>query len=222
MPPLWSPHGSENRDGVYGVLMAKEDLTKMSQKEFGKLLAQECPHLSYDPTGEPLSGNDPSLPYAQRVWGRLFIDSGWYPLVLRTAKKVEAEITKLPEESRQYYYIGQVKEKYAGLKFYVHTPCGPHPGSPKYNREPREADPGWDPGTLNRIQQITREADEESYGICERCGKPGQPRQYGWMLTHCDDCFDPEELEPDAWDGCIVVDDTHVHGPSGSMPLEGD
>lgn len=213
---MWRTHGSEALHGLYGVLMTTQDLTKMSAKEFGKLLAQECPHLSYDPEGEPLAGSDPFDKTVTRVWGRLFINSGWYRLVLRTAKKIEAEINTLPEEDRKHYYIGQVKEKYAGMKFYTRTPINPWKSGPMA----REAGPGWDAAVCQAIKDIVKEADAESYGICEECGKPGQPRMYGWELTHCDDCFKPEELNADAWDGCIAIDENRVHSEHGSFEIE--
>lgn len=190
------------------------DLAKFNAKEFGALLAKECPCLSFDPKGRPLAGNDPFLPFDQRVWGRLSISSGWYDLVLRTARLIEAEIQRVPEADRKFYYIGLVKEKYAAMQFVTHTPCGPYPGNPTYDAPPREAEPGWNPGVCEAVEQIQKEAHEASLGVCEACGKPGEARGYSWMLTHCDDCYDPEkEAEgAEAWEGCIALDGDRLIG----------
>lgn len=59
--------------------------------------------------------------------------------------------------------IYQVKEKFGGLRFYI--------GS----------------GTDAIHKRIT-EAENESYSICERCGKPGTLYQTGWWKTLCPDC----------------------------------
>jgi hypothetical protein len=218
-----STYGSTSWHGVYGVLMTKEEWDKKtkSMQDFGKVLVQECPHVGHSPEGEPLAGSgvqviDGKL-HSPEVYGRLFINEGWFPLVLRTAKKIEAEIMKLPEEDRQYYYIGQVKEKFAGLKFYMHTPCGAYVN---YEGVPKLAEPGWNKAAIQIIQQITDDADRESYGICEECGKPGEPRMYSWQLTHCDDCFKSDDLCPDAWEGCIVIEPNRVHSEHGSFPIE--
>ena len=194
-----------------------------SMQDFGKVLAQECPHVSYSPEGEPLAGSgvhfiDGKI-QSPKVYGRMFLNEGWYPLLLRTAKKIEVEIMKLPEEDRQYYYLGQVKEKFAGLKFYMATPSGAYV---TYEGVPVEAEPGWDKSTVAVISRITQDADDESYGICEGCGKPGETRMYSWMLTHCDDCFKPEEVDKDSWDGCIVIEENRVHSEHGSFPIESE
>jgi hypothetical protein len=203
--------------------MTKEDWDKKnkSKQDFAKVLAKECPHVSHSPEGEPLAGDGPQMIdgklHSPKVWGRLFISDGWFPLVLRTAKKIEAEINKLPEADRQYYYVAQVKEKFAGLKFYMHTPCGAYVS---YEGVPVDAEPGWDQRTIKAIEQIVGEADQESYSICEDCGKPGEPRMYSWERTHCDECFKPDELCPEAWKDCIVIEPNRVHSEHGSFPIE--
>ena len=64
-----------------------------------------------------------------------------------------------PEDVR----VTDVKEKFGGLRFYV-------------GAAPEEYD------------DLIIEAEEESYTICERCGKPGELRPGGWIYTLCDDC----------------------------------
>lgn len=165
------------------------DLAKLNSHEFGIVFATECPCLSFDPKGEPLSGSDPFDKTIPRVWGRFFFDPGWNDLALRTARRIEAEIQKVPEPDRKFYYLSQIKNKYALMEFHTHTPLCPWAEGPNA----REAGPGWDEAVCDAISRIEKEAHEESYGICEDCGKPGHARSYGWEKNHCDDCYDPEE-----------------------------
>ena len=60
--------------------------------------------------------------------------------------------------------ISQIKEKFGGLRFYV---CS----APVH------------------VFDIIDTAEDESYSVCEQCGKPGQPRtDRGWIKTLCSDC----------------------------------
>lgn len=57
----------------------------------------------------------------------------------------------------------QHKEKFGGLRFYIGN------GNDEI---------------FNRIN----EAEAESLKTCQWCGKPGHPRDGGWILTLCDEC----------------------------------
>jgi len=59
--------------------------------------------------------------------------------------------------------VSQVKEKFGGLRFYV----GP---------------------ASTEVFDIIDECELLSYTICELCGKPGRPREGGWIRTLCDEC----------------------------------
>jgi len=59
--------------------------------------------------------------------------------------------------------ITQIKEKYGGLRFYVGIS---------------------DETTLDAINDV----EQESYKVCEVCGKPGELRDGGWYKTLCDEC----------------------------------
>lgn len=56
----------------------------------------------------------------------------------------------------------QIKEKFGGLRFYIGT------GNDKI---------------FDRLYQ----AEQESYTICEECGKPGKPTDNGWIKTVCEE-----------------------------------
>lgn len=73
-------------------------------------------------------------------------------------------VTKLIEDLWTAGWDGgvlQVKEKFGGLRFYI---CAGN----------------------EQIWALIREAENESYKICEQCGEPGELYQGGWMRTLCE------------------------------------
>lgn len=64
--------------------------------------------------------------------------------------------------------ITDIKEKYAGLRYY-------------YN------------GGDDIVDKFVSEAEELSYKTCEKCGNPGEVIGTGWYTTRCNDCMTPEE-----------------------------
>ena len=76
---------------------------------------------------------------------------GWLKLIEPLIKECE----------EKGYTIGQIKEKYGGLRFYVHN-C------------PEE------------FQDKIDVAEEQSYHTCDVCGEPGVLRGGGWLRTLCD------------------------------------
>ena len=57
----------------------------------------------------------------------------------------------------------QVKEKFAGLRFYMTY-------------------------YVEEIEKLIGEAEEKSFKTCEKCGNPGKLREGGWLVTLCDEC----------------------------------
>lgn len=88
------------------------------------------------------------------------VGKGWHPLVLEISAAVESMIT----DDDDMPSIAQIKEKFAGLRFYV-------------NNSTEEMN--------NLIHTLCLKADS----ICEFCGNPGEYRddQY-WVKTLCDKC----------------------------------
>ena len=68
--------------------------------------------------------------------------------------------------------ILQVKEKFGGLRFYIY-------------------------GGNDYVDDVITKAEKESSSICEKCGKPGEPRDFSWIKTLCEDCF--EKKIKDGW-----------------------
>jgi len=58
--------------------------------------------------------------------------------------------------------ITQIKEKFGGLRFYIS-------------------------GGNDEIYKLISKAEEESYTICEVCGKLGKPNNEGWIKTTCEE-----------------------------------
>ncbi len=102
---------------------------------------------------------------------------GWFELIwdlcIAIDKEIDKEKEKIPVEERakrlldqeeEYFFeVVQVKEKFAGLRFYSS-------------------------GGNNKISELIDEAELKSEGICEGCGAPGKIRSSGWMRTLCDEC----------------------------------
>lgn len=63
-----------------------------------------------------------------------YIGQGWKPLVKKLCADIQAELEKLPENLRNFQ-VDQVKEKFAGLRFYY---SGPVPDDGVIEAEPSE------------------------------------------------------------------------------------
>ena len=73
-------------------------------------------------------------------------------------------IYELSKQLEGHTVAAQVKEKFGGLRFYITT-------------------------ATDEIHEIIDKAEQDSYTICERCGKSGTLRTDGWHVTLCDDCY---------------------------------
>ena len=95
------------------------------------------------------------------------VGPGWLPLLRRVATVIEAEVKKAGPlyELRQPYKVGQIKEKFGGLRFY------------------------WDDFSNEAIYQAIQAAENLSYTICEDCGDTGTRHSDGWIKTVCDPCW---------------------------------
>ena len=90
-------------------------------------------------------------------------DKGWWPLIGSLLDYLKA--MGLSKEDVQ---IQQVKEKLGGLRFYTYL---------------RLDDTEAQQAIGNRV----RDAEEQSYVTCERCGQPGALREGAWLKTLCDE-----------------------------------
>lgn len=90
---------------------------------------------------------------------------GWFDILWKLCEDIHAMRPK----------VGQIKEKFGGLRFYASFPK-------EYSEQ------GW---------KIIHKAEEESFRTCEDCGKPGElTSDGGWMKVLCKDCNKQEEASP--------------------------
>lgn len=78
-----------------------------------------------------------------------------------TQEMIDVAKTKLDEETKKVPVAVQVKEKFGGLRFYVHAATDKH-----YN--------------------YINFAESMSYRTCEECGAPGKRYTDGWHRVLCD------------------------------------
>jgi len=98
-------------------------------------------------------------------------DNGWFDLLDRLMARINTHLEeKYAAVGRDEYpfRVGQIKEKYGTLRFYVF-------------------------GADDAIYRMIHEAEMESGKICEQCGKPGflhTTRGGYWLKTLCSECAD--------------------------------
>lgn len=96
--------------------------------------------------------------------GSIWTEEGWWPLLL----KLDEDIAKIDPN----YKIAQVKEKFGGLRYYIH-----------HGDELTE-------DAYLAIEQLIREAEKESLKTCEACGETEGVETRGsrtsrWLKTYC-------------------------------------
>jgi hypothetical protein len=106
--------------------------------------------------GEP---REPTLPWSPGYSPTVGCDLGWWPLIRDLAARLDVTCPG--------WGVFQVKEKFGGLRFYVHL--GEASGD--------AAGRGW---------RAVQEAEAASFEICEQCGQPGILRDGAWLKTLCD------------------------------------
>ncbi len=131
-------------------------------------LEQEFPFMKRDRI------NGEETPYSE--WGCECGD-GWYPL-LRDLCRAVTDRYQMDGRAVDLVIL-QVKEKYAGLRFYyTHTDPSDEP-----RQEALRKLRGDVAGIVERFEQKSEET-------CESCGKRGVVREdLAWMQTLCDDCY---------------------------------
>ena len=108
-------------------------------------------------------GRTPGKPYRScNVYGFEHGD-GWYNIIEELSNKISSYIAKLPKDKQEDLYCLQVKEKFGGLRFYMH---------------------GYD----ETIESYIREAEKACDVTCESCGSPGTLKGKSWVRTMCDPC----------------------------------
>jgi hypothetical protein len=89
---------------------------------------------------------------------------GWFDIIYKMCLELE-EIIKISPDDKDFRFL-QIKEKFAGLRAYYTGYVNP------------------------KIDDIVCDAEDESYKICEICGREGKERVAGmWVMTRCDFCW---------------------------------
>lgn len=104
---------------------------------------------------------------------------GWYPLLNSLCLQIERLILEMPPEKRGDNYVVQIKEKFGGLRFYMHGP-----------------------GALydTPIGRLVFEAERLSLRTCELCGKGGalaRNARKSYLKTLCDECLSKPYADQD-------------------------
>lgn len=103
---------------------------------------------------------DPETPSA--------IGKGWWPIV----EKLHKQLLKIDPD----YKIGQIKEKFGGLRYY-------------YTSSLVDSTTQYDAVLQDQMQALVRNAVAQCAEICEICGDTGSLREYnGWVKTLCEPC----------------------------------
>lgn len=122
------------------------------------------------------------LTFQRKVRIEFNVGPGWLPLLDKLCSGIENELNSLPvfllPEKHKDFGIGQVKEKFGGLRFYLDT-------------VPDEI--------RDNVYKLIGDAESESYKVCEECSAPGRAQGTGWIRTLCDDCQEKLEQDPHAF-----------------------
>ena len=90
-------------------------------------------------------------------------DDGWFDLIYKLCSDIKKETSHLYPLE-----VLEVKEKFGGLRFYTG-------------------------GGTKKMGDLIRKAENDSFDICERCGKPGTLMVHnGWYKTVCPKCAKKE------------------------------
>lgn len=104
-------------------------------------------------------------------YGGFAVGTGWWPIIESLCANIQS-YTDWKNRSAEAGYkdfkqvkqvvVGQIKEKFGGLRFY------------------------YDGGD-EQITGMVRMAESWAAHTCEECGKPGKSRSGGWIQTLCDE-----------------------------------
>jgi len=92
-----------------------------------------------------------------KSWRARCVNTGWYTLLYKLCLAIDQELDNI---DRRQFEVVQVKQKFGGLRFYVH-------------------------GSSEAIHELINKAEAESFKTCEVCGNKGRIRPGGWIMTLC-------------------------------------
>lgn len=97
-------------------------------------------------------------------YGGFCVGQGWWPIIEELCTNIQSYINwkNRNEQVVPQVVVGQIKEKFGGLRFY------------------------YDGGD-DSVYGMVRMAESWASKTCETCGKPGHQRSGGWIKTLCDE-----------------------------------
>ncbi|RRS01093.1 hypothetical protein EIP75_22130 [Aquabacterium soli] len=133
----------------------------------------------FDQDGDPI---DPALhrlvaTHPVLFRGRLpavasYVPAGWYPLVDELCRSIEAE---LGPQGCEKIEVRQIKEKFAGLRFYL------------VERSLADVKSLPVEDAMDRVHALIRTACEQSERTCQKCGAPCVVHDVGgYLAALCD------------------------------------
>ena len=99
-------------------------------------------------------------------YGGFCVSEGWWPVLANLCANIQHHIDWQNKNHEKHpvvpqVVVGQIKEKFGGLRFY------------------------YDGGD-GEISGMVRMAEAWANNTCETCGAPGKRREGGWIKTLCD------------------------------------
>lgn len=115
------------------------------------------------------------------VFAGFYIPQGWLLLV--------SQLNDRLEKRDPCYLLGQAKEKFGGLRYYLEVDWSRPEGLSDDEYESL-MDSRWQ--VLEEMREIVTEYEVRSLSTCQTCGDiNARPRDWGWVATLCDRCFEP-------------------------------
>ncbi|MBV8879509.1 MAG: hypothetical protein JO332_06085 [Planctomycetaceae bacterium] len=112
---------------------------------------------------------------------------GWLPIVLKLLRDVDDVWRGFPVEGapERCWCPVEVKEKFGGLRFYVHVLVPPRKTDPP----DRIADVN---ARTQKMNELIRKAEEACAGLCEDCGNAASGPRWvnNWVRTVCQSCYE--------------------------------
>jgi len=85
-------------------------------------------------------------------------------LIYNLCKEFQITYEKMSKEEQNNFYAMQIKEKFAGLRFYTSF-------------------------VNDEINEAIDKAERKSHTTCEKCGAEGKLRNDSWLVILCDNCY---------------------------------
>ena len=125
--------------------------------------------------GKYLYETYPSI-FANPLW--IECGEGWFQIIEELSKQIVDYVAKLPQRTENpYVNVVQIKEKFGGLRYYIHY----HDLSDDQ---------------IQQVEDLVRVAENKSSVACEDCGAAGTkvaPKRY-WMRTLCEKCIENYDM----------------------------